>query len=63
MKQTMKVGMVLLGALTIAMWFGMSSINKKKEALSANIEQLERKSLQKELVYEEMVGWSGGRFF
>ncbi|WP_268122637.1 hypothetical protein [Roseivirga pacifica] len=56
MKQTMKVGMVLLGALTIAMWFGMSSINKKKEALSANIEQLERKSLQKELVYEEMIG-------
>lgn len=56
MKQTMKIGVVLLGALTVAMWFGMSSINKKKEALVLNVERLEKKALQKELVFEEMVG-------
>lgn len=56
MKQTMKIGVVLLGALTVAMWFGMSSINKKKEALALNLEKLEKKALQKELVFEEMVG-------
>lgn len=56
MKQTMKIGVVLLGALTVAMWFGMSSINKKKEVLVQNVERLEKKALQKELVFEEMVG-------
>ena len=56
MKQTMKIGVVLLGALTVAMWFGMSSINKKKEVLAQNVERLEKKALQKELVFEEMVG-------
>lgn len=52
----MKIGVVLLGALTIAMWFGMSSINKKKEAMSQDLERLEKRSLQKEMIFEEMVG-------
>lgn len=56
MKQTLKIGVVLLGAVTLAMWFGISSINKKKELLSANLERLEKKSIQKDLVFEEMLG-------
>lgn len=56
MKQTVKIGMVLLGALTLAMWFGVSSTNKKKEQLSVQVENLEKKALQKELVFADMVG-------
>lgn len=52
----MKIGVVLLGALTLAMWFGMSSINKKKEVLAQDVEMLEKRALQKELIFEEMVG-------
>jgi len=52
----MKIGVVLLGALTLAMWFGMSSINKKKELLTEDVERLEKRALQKELIFEEMVG-------
>ena len=56
MKQTMRIGVVLLGALTVAMWFGMSSVNKTKDAVAQQMEQLEKRALQKELVFEEMVG-------
>ena len=56
MKQTVKIGVVILGALTLAMWFGMSSVNKKKEQLASHVERLERRAVQKELVFEEMVG-------
>lgn len=52
----MKIGVVLLGALTLAMWFGMSSINKKKEVLAQDVEMLEKRALQKELIFKEMVG-------
>jgi hypothetical protein len=55
MKQTMKIGVVLLGALTLAMWFGISSVNKKKEQLETAMEQLEKRALQRGLVFEDMV--------
>ncbi|WP_420388520.1 hypothetical protein [Roseivirga sp.] len=55
MKQTMKVGMVLLGALTIAMWFGISSVTKKKEVLSSQYNQLESQMIQKESAFEDML--------
>lgn len=55
MKQTMKVGMVLLGALTIAMWFGISSVTKKKEVLSNQYNQLESQMIQKESAFEDML--------
>lgn len=32
MKQSMRIGMVLLGALTVALWFGISSVTKKKRS-------------------------------
>ena len=48
MKQTMKVGMVLLGALTIAMWFGISSVSKKKEVLTNQYTELEAEIMQKD---------------
>jgi len=51
----MKIGVVLLGALTLAMWFGMSSINKKKEHLETTVEHLEKRALQQDLVFEDMV--------
>jgi len=56
MKQTMKIGVLLLGALTVAMWFGMSSSNKKKEVLTKEVDRLEKRALQKELIFEEMAG-------
>lgn len=52
----MKIGVVLLGAVTLAMWFGMSSINKKKEALTEDVQRLEKKATQKDLVFEELLG-------
>ncbi len=56
MKQTMKIGMVLLGALTIAMWFGISSTAKKKEVLEGQYAQLEREIIRKESAFEEVMG-------
>lgn len=55
MKQTMKVGMVLLGALTIAMWFGISSTAKKKEVLEGQYAQLEKEITRKESAFEEVM--------
>ena len=56
MKQTLKVSMVLLGALTIAMWFGISSTNKKKEVLEGQFAQLEKEVIRKESAFEEVMG-------
>lgn len=55
MKQSMKVGMVLLGALTIAMWFGISSVTKKKEVLTNQYNQLETQLIEKESAFEGML--------
>lgn len=55
MKQTMKIGVVLLGALTIAMWFGISSTTKKKEVLEDQYAQLEKEILRKESAFEEVM--------
>ncbi|MEC7754431.1 MULTISPECIES: hypothetical protein [Roseivirga] len=55
MKQTMKVGMVLLGALTIAMWFGISSVSKKKEVLTNQYTELEAEIMQKELAFNDIL--------
>lgn len=52
----MKIGVLLLGALTVAMWFGVSASNKKKEVLAQEVDRLEKRALQKELIFEEMVG-------
>lgn len=56
MKQTVKVSMVLLGALTVAMWFGISSTNKKKEVLEGQFAQLEKEVVRKESAFEEVMG-------
>ncbi len=56
MKQTLKVSIVLLGALTVAMWFGISSTNKKKEALEDQFAQLEKEVIRKESAFEEVMG-------
>jgi len=48
--------MVLLGALTIAMWFGISSTNKKKEVLEGQFAQLEKEVIRKESAFEEVMG-------
>ena len=55
MKQTLKIGMVLLGALTIAMWFGISSTSKKKEILSQKNSQLETELMNQESAFNEML--------
>lgn len=55
MKQSIKVGMVLLGALTIAMWFGISSVTKKKEVLTNQYNQLETQLIEKESAFEGML--------
>ncbi len=51
----MKIGVVLLGALTIAMWFGISSVSKKKEVLTNQYNQLETELMQKELAFNGML--------
>ncbi len=56
MKQTLKVSIVLLGALTIAMWFGISKTNKKKEVLEGQFAQLEKEVIRKESAFEEVMG-------
>ena len=56
MKQTVKVSMVLLGALTVAMWFGISSTNKKKEVLEGQFAQLEKEVIRKESAFDEVMG-------
>jgi len=56
MKQTMRIGMVLLGALTIAMWFGISSTSKKKEVIEGRYANLEKEILRKESAFEEVMG-------
>ena len=56
MKQTVKVSMVLLGALTVAMWFGISSTNKKKEVLEGQFAKLEKEVIRKESAFEEVMG-------
>lgn len=55
MKQSMKVGVVLLGALTIAMWFGISSVTKKKEVLTDQFNTLEAQMIKKESAFEDML--------
>ena len=55
MKQSMKVGVVLLGALTIAMWFGISSVTKKKEVLTDQYNSLEAQMIEKESAFEDML--------
>lgn len=56
MKQSMRIGMVLLSALTIAMWFGVSSTSKKKEVLEGQYATLEKEILRKESAFEEVMG-------
>ncbi len=55
MKQTMKIGVVLLGALTIAMWFGISSTSKKKEDLELQVAGLEKQMIRQESAFEEVM--------
>lgn len=55
MKQSMKVGVVLLGALTMALWFGISSVSKKKEVLTNQYNQLETQMIEKESAFEDML--------
>ena len=55
MKQSMKVGMVLLVALTVAMWFGISSVSKKKEVLTSQYNELETQMFEKESAFEDML--------
>ncbi|OEK07178.1 Cbp1 family collagen-binding glycoprotein adhesin [Roseivirga misakiensis] len=55
MKQTMKIGMVLLGALTIAMWFTVSATSKKKEVLEERYVNLEKEIVKKESAFEEVM--------
>ncbi|MFY0591759.1 hypothetical protein [Roseivirga sp.] len=55
MKQTMKIGMVLLGALTIAMWLTVSATSKKKEVIENRYANLEKEILKKESAFEEVM--------
>jgi len=55
MKQSMRIGMVLLGALTVALWFGISSVTKKKEVLTNQYNQLETELMKKESAFDEML--------
>lgn len=48
--------MVLLSALTIAMWFGISSTSKKKEVIEDQYANLEKEILRKESAFEEVMG-------
>ena len=56
MKQTMRIGMVLLGALTIAMWFAISSTSKEKEVIEGQYANLEKEVLRKESAFVEVMG-------
>lgn len=56
MKQTMRIGMVLLGALTIAMWFAISSTSKEKEVIEGQYANLEKEILRKESAFVEVMG-------
>ena len=51
----MKIGGVLLLALTLGMWIHMSQINKKKEQLQVELTQKEQSVFQKELAMNEML--------
>ena len=55
MKQTMKVGVVLLSALTIALWFGISSTSKKKEDLELQVAGLENQMNRQESAFSEVM--------
>lgn len=55
MKQTVRIGMVLLGALTIALWFGISSVSQKKEVLTEKNSQLETELLSQESAFNAML--------
>lgn len=55
MKQSMRIGMVLLGALTVALWFGISSVTKKKEVLTNQYNQLETELMKRESAFDEML--------
>lgn len=55
MKQTLKIGGVLLLALTLGMWISMSQINKKKEHLQARLTEQEQMVFQKEIAMNEML--------
>lgn len=55
MKQTVRIGMVLLGALTIALWFGISSVSQKKEVLTEKNSQLETELLSQESAFNDML--------
>lgn len=55
MKQSMRIGMVLLGALTVALWFGISSVTKKKQVLTNQYNQLETELMKRESAFDEML--------
>ncbi len=55
MKQTMKIGVVLLGALTIALWFGISSTSKKKADLEVQVTGLEKQMIRQELAFSDVM--------
>lgn len=55
MKQSMRIVMVLLGALTIAMWFGISSVSKKKEVLTTQYNELEGDLMKRESAFDKML--------
>ena len=55
MKQSMRIVMVLLGALTIAMWFGISSVSKEKEVLTSQYNELETDLMKRESAFDEML--------
>ena len=55
MKQTMKIGMVLLGALTIAMWFAISATTQEKEDMELQVAGMKKQIIRQESAFEEVM--------